>query len=393
MQSIANAVSNHRASRTGQPLQQSQSPRSAISASSAPRLSALAPATPLSLPSLANVPSSYEYYDGDARLFALLRRLSEHGMAATEPMAIRKLRTSPLAYVEASLASWVQAHGGDKIDGNIDYYLAISSESDEWVAEANGNSPLLITAEAVACGYMVAGAAIGALEAEAKGLGLTFYRVLAASLAKWMRVYDYFDARCNVEKLEEWRDMEDEGHREQYEIPDVESAIPTFLRKARLKVMRSDFSRLRKHQSGKFGTWIRRLLDMYRLGQGPVEGDVREVISSYYEQSCLPSQMIVFHKNDAIQGCFDEESDHWLEASSEPCFAVGFDPADIDQTTVALRSLETFLHLNRELCLLTEDFNKFADSTEASGRQPGMPIAAEEPNCFAAVEHAQAEPE
>jgi hypothetical protein len=35
---------------------------------------------------------------------------------------------------------------------------------------------------------MVAGAAIGALEAEAKGLGLAFYRVLAASLAKWMRV-------------------------------------------------------------------------------------------------------------------------------------------------------------------------------------------------------------
>jgi len=58
-------------------------------------------------------------------------------------------------------------------------------------AEANGNSPLPDTAEAVACGYMVAAPRLALLEAEAKGLGLTFYRVLAASLAKWMRVYDY----------------------------------------------------------------------------------------------------------------------------------------------------------------------------------------------------------
>jgi len=30
-----------------------------------------------------------------------------------------------------------------------------------------------------------------------------------------------------------------------------------------------------------------------------------------------------------------------------------------------LRSLETFLHLNRELCLLTEEFNKLATAPEA----------------------------
>ena len=88
MQSLAAKVSNHRPSRTGSPLQPVESPGCAVSASPTPRLSALAPAAALSLPSLTGIPSSYEHYDGDARLFAFLRRLAELGIAGTAPAAI-----------------------------------------------------------------------------------------------------------------------------------------------------------------------------------------------------------------------------------------------------------------------------------------------------------------
>jgi hypothetical protein len=194
---------------------------------------------------------------------------------------------------------------------------------------------------------------------------VAFYRVLSASLAKWLRVYDYTDARNCEDGMKQMLEMDDERSREQYEIPDVEAAIPTFLRKARLKVARSDLPLLRKHQSGKFGGLIRRLLEIHRLAQRPAACDVREIMSSYYDQSCLPSLLVVFNKNDTIEGCFDDESQCWPEASSEPCLAIAFDPADAGQTAAALRSLETFLHLNRELCLLTEEFNKLAKAPEA----------------------------
>jgi hypothetical protein len=365
MQSLAAKVSNHSASRPGSPLQPVEGPGAALGASPTPRLSELAPAAALSLPSIAGVPSSYEHYDGDARLFALLRRLAELGIAGTAPAEVERLRTSPLAYVQSSLDSWITAQGGDIIDGNIEYYLDISVSLDGQLAGSDAQQTLLITVAAEQCGYMVAGPALEALQSEAKGLGVAFYRVLSASLAKWVRVYDYTDARNCEDGMKQMREMDDEQGREQYEIPDVEAAIPAFLRKAHLKVARSDLPLLRKHQTGKFGGWIRRLLEIQRLAQLPAAGDVREIMSSYYDQSCLPSLLVVFNKNDTIEGCFDDESQCWPEASSEPCLAVAFDPADAGQTAAALRSLETFLHLNRELCLLTEEFNKFAKAPEA----------------------------
>ena len=183
--------------------------------------------------------------------------------------------------------------------------------------------------------------------------------------SKWLRVYDYTDARNCEDGMKQMLEMDDERSREQYEIPDVEAAIPAFLRKARLKVARSDLPLLRKHQSGKYGSWIHRLLAIHRLAQLPAAGDVREIMSSYFDQSCLPSLLVVFNKNDTIDGCFDDEAQCWPEASSEPCLAVAFDPADAGQTAAALRSLETFLHLNRELCLLIEEFNTMAKALEA----------------------------
>jgi len=365
MQSLAATVSNHRASRSRRPLQPVESPGSALSASTTPRLIALAPAAALSLPSLAGIPFSYEHSDGDARLFAFLRRLAELGIAGTAPTAIEKLRTSTLAYAQSSLDAWVKAQGGDIIDGNIEYYLDISVTQDGQLRGADAQQPLLITVAAEQCGYVIAGPALDALQSEAKGLGVAFYRVLSASLAKWVRVYDYTDARNCEDGMKQMREMDDEQGREQYEIPDVEAAIPAFLCKARLKVARSDLPLLRKHQTGKYGGWIRRLLEIHRLAQLPAAGDVREIMSSYYDQSCLPSLLVVFNKNDTIEGCFDDESQCWPEASSEPCLAIAFDPADAGQTAAALRSLETFLHLNRELCLLTEEFNKLAKAPEA----------------------------
>ena len=371
MQRVAATVPIDRARRAGKPLQSVENPGPTLGASPSTRLSTLAPATVLSLPSLTGVPPSYEYYDGDERLFAFLHRLAELGIASTAPAEIEKLRTSPLAYAEAALTSWVNAQGGDTIDGNINYSLAIQTVAEEMLANKTMKDSLLITAEAAYCGYMVAGAALDALEAKAKGLGEAFYRVLYTSLVKWMRIYDYSDARYYVDDMKQMAEGDNES--DQYEFPDVEAAIPALLRDAASPgpVHEHNLALLRKHQkSSKIGGWIIRLFEIHRLAQLPAAGDVRELLGAYYDQACMPSLLIVFHKQDTIEGCFDEEAQQWPEGSSEPCFAAAFDPADTNQTSTALQFLATFLQINRELCLLIKDFATLAESLEKNGRRP-----------------------
>jgi hypothetical protein len=322
---------------------------------------------------LAGVPPSYEYYDGDARLFAFLRRLAELGIAGTAPSEIDKLRTSPLAYAEASLASWVNARGGDIIDGNINYSLAIQAENEGMLANTTIKDSLLITVEAEQCGYMVAGAALDVLEAKAKGLGRAFYRVLDTSLAKWMRIYNLSDARYYVDGMKQMAEGDDDA--ENYEFPDVEAAIPEFLRDAASPgpVHDDNLSLLRKHQKDSMiGGWISRLFEIHRLAQLPAAGDVRELLGAYYDQACMPSLLIVFDKQDAIEGCFDEEAQQWPEGSSEPCFAAAFVPTDDNQTAAAFECLATFLQINRELCQLIKDFATFAKPLERGGQQPSQ---------------------
>ena len=373
MQRVAATVPTHRARRPGKPLQPVENPGPTLGASPSTCLSTLAPAAALSLPLLAGVPTSYEYYDGDARLFAFLRRLAELGIAGTAPSEIEKLRTSPLAYTEAALASWVNAKGGDIIDGNINYSLAIQAENEGMLANTAMKDSLLITLEAEQCGYMVAGAALDALEAKAKGLGRAFYHVLDTSLAKWMRIYNLSDARYYVDGIKQMAEGDDEA--ENYEFPDVEGAIPEFLRDAASPgpAHEHNLSLLQKHEKdSKIGGWIRRLFEIHRLAQLPAAGDVRELLGAYYDQACMPSLLIVFDKQDAIEGCFDEEAQQWPEGSSEPCFAAAFVPADDNQTAAAFECLATFLQINRELCQLIKDFATFAKPLERGGQQPSQ---------------------
>ena len=373
MQRVAATVPTHRARRPGKPLQPIENPGPTLGASPSTCLSTLAPAAALSLPLLAGIPPSYEYYDGDARLFAFLRRLAELGIAGTAPSEIEKLRTSPLAYTEAALASWVNAKGGDIIDRNINYSLAIQAENEGMLANTAMKDSLLITLEAEQCGYMVAGAALDALEAKAKGLGRAFYRVLDTSLARWMRIYDLGDARDYVDGMKQMAEGDDEA--ENYEFPDVEGAIPEFLRDVSSSgpTHEHNLSLLRKHEKdGKIGGWIRRLFEIHRLAQLPAAGDVRELLGAYYDQACMPSLLIVFDKQDTIEGCFDEEAQQWPEGSSEPCFAAAFVPADANQTASVFECLATFLQINRELCQLIKDFATFAKPLERGGQQPSQ---------------------
>jgi hypothetical protein len=64
--------------------------------------------------------------------------------------------------------------------------------------------------------------------------------------------------------------------------------------------------------------------------------------------------LFVFEEHDAVAACFDEESQHMLEGSSEPTFHAVFEPNDAEQCFAAMRAVERFIRVNRELCELIE---------------------------------------
>jgi len=58
---------------------------------------------------------------------------------------------------------------------------------------------------------------------------------------------------------------------------------------------------------------------------------------------------LVFHENDAIEACFDHESERYNETTNEPSCAVCFRPEVREEVDTALRTMAIFLRVNIEL--------------------------------------------
>jgi hypothetical protein len=85
----------------------------------------------------------------------------------------------------------------------------------------------------------------------------------------------------------------------------------------------------------------------------------------------LPSLIVAFRDHDAIVACFDEESQHMLESSSEPTLCVDFSPGKPDEVDQAVRALERFIAFNTELCRLAEDLARVGGRYERRDRDRG----------------------
>ena len=62
----------------------------------------------------------------------------------------------------------------------------------------------------------------------------------------------------------------------------------------------------------------------------------------------MPALVAVFEKHDAIEGCFDEESQGMLECPPEPNLIVPFLSGDIESVRAAFQTLEVAFNVFRE---------------------------------------------
>lgn len=249
---------------------------------------------------------------------------------------------------------------------NIEYDLEISDMS------SNGDGPqtgkLAVSISCGGCGYLKMGPAIAALEMEAQGLGAAFYWTLIQSLYRTMRIYDLSDAQIYEENLIEYAESDGEENRDQYEFPEVEKAIPECVKasqKGGSDLWRVEYRQLlARHREGRYGSWIRRLRMIVRLSRINTNAQDPSEYSHNYDGPPLPALLVVFEDHDAIAACFDEESQHMLEASSEPSMCAVLSPTSMEEFSDAVRAVGRFVRFNEELCRLIEEIQSWEKQNE-----------------------------
>ncbi len=249
-------------------------------------------------------------------------------------------RESATAFVTLTVEDWLKRHGRSAVERNFFTEIVLSDRADpnSWREVETMAVPrdLYITVHIDSAGYAVFGPTLRLLMKLHPRLAATFYHGFVASVEGWVRVYDYRDGLERVEQVRDWMSAEPE---EQYEIPDVEGAMPAGLN---LKPLgRRSLRHLAAETRGRAKVLLDglvRLLDTADRGCRPQAGEqVWEQLQD--NNPPVPALLAVFEKHDAIEGCFDEDSQTMLEAPPEPNVIIPVDGTDPSSLATAFGHL------------------------------------------------------
>jgi hypothetical protein len=316
------------------------------------------------LPAFENVPTSYKHEVHSELLYDFCACLVRCGIG--RPSHWSQSNGSGNRFVQNVIREAITDERLDLLERNLEYHLQVADVIERYGYDRGlESSELAILINSGNCGYLEIGEALEALEKEERGLGAAFYWQLTSSLYRVMRVYNHDDALMHEEQLHEWAEQEDEEAREEFEFPEVQKSLPECIR----KTLRHGDKRLQcrrlllKHRRGQFGGWIARLRRIQTLScLYPKSG--HDLGDGYYDSTPLPSLLVVFKQHDAVAACFDEESQHMLEGSSEPTLSVVFSPHNDAEVQQAKRIVERFILFNCELFQLVEDIHNWGSNHE-----------------------------
>jgi hypothetical protein len=334
----------------------------------------LAPAFVQALPTLETISAHYNHEVNGELLYKLCAALTARGFGSPETW--QACGKSAVAYAQHSIMAAIGAERGDLLRRNLELRLGVSDVFSDGYSDGNqgvGDGKLCVTICCTGCGYLKMGPVLDALEAEAEGLGAAFYWSLLRSIYRVMRIYDHDDALMYEEMLRDNADQEDPENPGQYEFPEVKRSLPLCIgRTLHAKKGSGGRQLLRTHAGGALASWIGRLRTLERLSRRRAV-ESRELIDGNYDGPPLPSWLVAFREHDAIAACFDEESQHMLEASAEPALCVVFSPDQPNEVERAIRAVDRFVSFNAELCLLAEELGRWEASNGCGDRDRGEP--------------------
>jgi hypothetical protein len=306
----------------------------------------------LVLPRLNGVREVYPRLGNEATAAMVARSLLEADIARPEHW--HPAQGSATKFIELSLDSWLDCHGRSKVEQNFFLTVALSDRVDpnSWRAEDSLALPekLYISVDAESAGYVVFGPTLRLLEKVHPRFPATFYRYFMASVERWVRVYDYRDGMERVEQMREyWADEPEAG----YEVPDVEGAIPRCMKvKPLCRRAPRQFCATARGQKPK--QLIHGILDLIEKADIASRPPLSDEVSDQLQDNNppVPVLLAVFEKSDAIEGCFDAESQVMLEMPPEPNVVLplnGADPGSVREAFVKLGAMTETLAAASEL--------------------------------------------
>jgi hypothetical protein len=247
-------------------------------------------------------------------------------------------RKNPVEFVENTLRRWAVKNGGDEIATEFDVALAIVNDLEPYSDEGSNATivqEMYMVLEPETAGYVVLGPLLRELARIHNRLPVTFFNLFTAALNRWVRVYDFRDAEERVEMLREWYESDPDS--EHVELPDVKSATPKFL-ETRKPLQESSLERLaEKTRDKRIQAILSGLLQLSaasRRGQRPEIGaEASDRLAD--SNPPLPALLAVFEKQDAIEGCFDEEAQGMMECPPEPNVIIPLKVTEVDSVKTA----------------------------------------------------------
>jgi hypothetical protein len=288
----------------------------------------MAQGTGLVLPRLAGIPVIHRVVADDRLAVMLAQSLVELDIAV--PGDWKRAECDPTSFTRLTLERWIKAHGGSAIRRRFLLVASISDTPCEW-AERDESRPnqLFLTVEPseASCGCVTFGPTLDLLEKVHPQLPVTFFKVFAGALNRWIRIYDHHDAEERAETLREWAAQEADA--EQYEIPDVQGSIPACMRQTTLE--NNELACIKDRISDPLAAkLVEAAVNLDRLSTQAKRPELGDDIGQQLSDCNppLPCLLALFAEADAVAACFDEEAQGMLEVTPEPNLIIPFDPAD-----------------------------------------------------------------
>jgi hypothetical protein len=281
----------------------------------------------LLMPRLNSVSLIHRVVADDRLAVILAKTLVELDIAT--PRDWKRAECDPTTFTRLTLERWIKAHGGSAIRRRFLLVAAISDTPCEW-AERDETKPnqlfLTIEPSEVSCGCVTFGPTLELLEKVHPQLSATFFNLFVGALNRWTRVYDYRDAEERAEALREWAAQEPDAN--QYEIPDVQGAIPSCMRHTPLD--EGELAHLKDKIDHPLATnLVGAAIDLERVSAQAKRPEVSEDIGQQLSDCNppLPCLLAIFTEADSVAACFDEEAQGMLEVTPEPDLIIPFEPA------------------------------------------------------------------
>lgn len=273
----------------------------------------------LAVPHLTGVPAKHQVAFGVQPAARLGLSLLDAGIA--DAVDWSKREKNAVDFVEKTLRRWAMQHGGEDISSEFDVTLALVSDLEPYAeghSDATVVQEMFIVLEPETAGYVVLGPLLRELNAIHRRLPVTFFHLFTAALNRWVRVYDCRDAGERVEMLRQWYEGDPEA--EPVELPDVKGATPGCLQEWKPLSEAAVEKLAERTRNKRLMAILQGVLELSVASRRAQRPDIGPEASERLADSNppLPALLAVFEKQDAIEGCFDEEAQGMMECPPEP---------------------------------------------------------------------------